>query len=127
MKIEVEVHHYFHDDPITSAAMQTLLERTAHMEQALQELAAEVDGLTTVIESADALIGSLADKVDAVAGNATKTRALAAQLRQEKSSLATAVAAHTQAQDEPVPDPAPTPAPAPTPTTDGPPDTTPAV
>jgi hypothetical protein len=70
-------------------------------------LEAEVANLTSVVDSAVALINGIAARIDAAvaasdAGDNTKLTALSASIKGEASSLADAVAANTPAEAPPV-------------------------
>ena len=70
------------------------------------ELNAEVTNLTTVADSAIALINGIADKIQAAvdandAGDNSQLKTLASSVRTQSEALAAAVAANTPAEPEP--------------------------
>lgn len=67
-----------------------------NMEQALNRIAAEVEELRDVNESAIALIAGLAEEIRNANGNEERLNALADSLDSESNRLAAAVAANTE-------------------------------
>lgn len=65
-------------------------------QQAIDELKAEIEPLTTVVTSAIALIEGMADRFEQVADDPEQVRAVVASIRSQSDALAAAVAAHTE-------------------------------
>ena len=74
------------------------------------ELNTEVTNLTSVVDSAVALINGIADKIQAAvdandAGDNSQLKSLSASVRAQADALAAAVAANTPTEPEPTPEP----------------------
>lgn len=78
----------------------TTLWRISEMREQIDELEAEVQEATTVMESAEALLGGLAAKIRDNVEDAEKLEELADELDKGANRLAEAVAANTAAEDE---------------------------
>jgi len=96
-------------DAIATAVAAKLQQNFAPIYEQEQIMSAELDALTaqvhansSVVDSAVALIGGLADQIRALADDPVALRALADELQQKDAALAAAVAANT-----PAPPPAP--------------------
>lgn len=75
------------------------------MSGALDRVESEVGEMSTVVDSAVALINGLSAQIRDAAGDADKANALADQLDAKANALADAVAANTQAAEEPPAEP----------------------
>jgi hypothetical protein len=87
----------------------------AQTDVALTELRDEVAQNTSVIEGAVALFERLSTMLDANADDPDEIRTIAASLRNQRETLASAIVEHTPAE-EPTPNPTPEPNPVPNPT-----------
>jgi ABC-type transporter Mla subunit MlaD len=75
-------------------------ERIDAMATDLTQLAAEVEGNTDVVASAEAVFTRLADELSAAGGNQEEVDRITSQLREQKGRLAQAVAANTPASGD---------------------------
>jgi hypothetical protein len=87
----------------------------AQTDVALTELRDEVAQNTSVIEGAVALFERLSTMLDANADDPDEIRTIAASLRNQRETRASAIVEHTPAE-EPTPNPTPEPNPVPNPT-----------
>lgn len=77
---------------------------TPSMEQAIEQLRAEIERNSSVDASAITLLTTLADKIEQLKNNPTELTALVASLRSQSDTLAAAVVANTPAEgEEPTP------------------------
>jgi chromosome segregation ATPase len=77
--------------------LSDLSERIVHMSVQLDTLAAEVTEMTTVVDSAVALLNGLSAQIVALKDDPARLLALAADLDAKANELAAAVAANTPA------------------------------
>lgn len=90
--------HWWWMRPATRNDLESFKEQIMAL---LDNLEAEVTELTTVTESAVKLLQRLSEQIKAAGTDPVKLKALTAQLDQNTSVLAAAVAANTPADEEP--------------------------
>ncbi len=97
MKLILEIHHYHHADPAVTEALRRLTQEITAMSAILDRLTADVATLTSVDESAIALLNGLAQQIRDNAGDPAALAALADSLEAENANLSAAITANTPA------------------------------
>lgn len=102
MKLRIEVHHFHHsahEDEIL-ALLKRIDQRTIQMSADLTRISAEVSEISTVTDSAIALLNDLSQRIRDNATDPAALNALADALDSKGNALAAAVAANTPAAAE---------------------------
>lgn len=101
MKLRIEVHHYHHAaDTELLSAMRRIEQRIIEMSTDLTRITTEVSEMSTVVDSAVALLGDLSQRIRENATDPAALNALADTLDNKANALAAAVAANTPAAGE---------------------------